>query len=662
MNVYVSVSMYLQIFKGFSNWKDATVSFKKHEQSSCHREAVEVMVSLPVTTRDIGEMLSQQHAKEKEGNRKVLLKILANVKFLARQGLAFRGDGNESDGNFLQLLKLRAEEDPSISEWLARKANKYTSHEIQDEFLRIMAHQILRQIASNLQMSPFLTIMADETTDASNYEQVTIVLRWVTEDFQVHEEFIGLYQVPSTDAETLTTTIKDTLTRLNLPLAKIRGQCYDGASAMSGSKSGVAKRIQDLEPRAVYTHCYGHSLNLAASDTMKSSELMRNALETTHEITKLIKYSPRRDGIFHELKESHATNSTPGIRVLCPTRWTVRADSLASIINNFEVLQSTWISALQVTRDTEVKARIQGVSAQMKSFQFLFGVMLGELVLRHTDNLSRTLQHKTFSAAEGQEIARMTVKTLQSIRSSELFDLFWSKVSSTAESLDVEEPQLPRRRRIPKRFDDGTSAGDFHSTPKEYYRPHYYEAIDTITTCITDRFDQPGYRVYSEVEQLLLKACKREDFDSELKVVCLFYKDDFDPTLLCSQLHTFAVNFNEEGTSTVSIFDIRDYFMSLSCAQRVLLSQVSRLVQLLLIMPPTNATSERSFSALRRVKNYLRTTMQQQRLNINLLVMHVHKECTDHLDLRSTATEFIGDSEHRLRIYGKFRQNQSENV
>ena len=86
----------LQIFKGFSNWKDATVSLKKHEQSSCHREAVEVMVSLPATTRDIGEMLSQQHAK-KEGNRKVLLKILANVKFLARQGLAFRGDGNESD-------------------------------------------------------------------------------------------------------------------------------------------------------------------------------------------------------------------------------------------------------------------------------------------------------------------------------------------------------------------------------------------------------------------------------------------------------------------------------------------------------------------------------------------------------------------------------------
>ena len=69
-----------------------------------------------------------------------------------------------------------------------------------------------------------------------------------------------------------------------------------------------------------------------------------------------------------------------------------------------------------------------------------------------------------------------------------------------------------------------------------------------------------------------------------------------------------------------------------------------------IIMPATDSTLERSliFSALRRVKNYLRTTMCQRL--INLLDLHVHKELTDTLDLKSTATEFIGDSEHRLRI------------
>ena len=68
-----------------------------------------------------------------------------------------------------------------------------------------------------------------------------------------------------------------------------------------------------------------------------------------------------------------------------------------------------------------------------------------------------------------------------------------------------------------------------------------------IVMCITDRFNQPDYRVYSEVEQLHFKASDQEDFDSEFKSVCWFYKDDFDPPLLCSQLHPFGVDFNKEG-------------------------------------------------------------------------------------------------------------------
>ena len=151
-----------------------------------------------------------------------------------------------------------------------------------------------------------------------------------------------MYQVPSIDAETLTSAAKDTLCRMNLPLSKLRGQCYDGASAMSGAKSGVVKRIQDEEPRAVYTHCYGHSINLATCDAVKQSRPIKTALEMTHEITKLIKYVT---AYFQELKSANDVSTgtySCCVRVLCPTRWTVRADSLASIIGNYGALQQTW--------------------------------------------------------------------------------------------------------------------------------------------------------------------------------------------------------------------------------------------------------------------------------------------------------------------------------
>ena len=85
--------------------------------------------------------------------------------------------------------------------------------------------------------------------------------------------------------------------------------------------------------------------------------------------------------------------------LLCPTRWTVRANSLASIITNYNNIQDLWEKALISTRDTEIKARIRGVASQMQTFKFFFGL---ELILRHTDKLSQTLQQPELSSVEGQ--------------------------------------------------------------------------------------------------------------------------------------------------------------------------------------------------------------------------------------------------------------------
>ena len=200
---------------------------------------------------------------------------------------------------------------------------------------------------------------------------------------------------------------------------------------------------------------------------------MKAALETTHEIMKLIKYSPRRQNLFDSIKEELAP-SDPGIRVLCPTRWTVRADSMKSIICNCEVLIELWEKATEIVKDTETIARIQGVATQMSTFSFYFGLVLGEMLLRHSDNLKKTLQHDKLSAAEGQAIAVMTNTTLASLRNDTHYDLFWQKVIGMAEENNVENPKLPRNRKRPARYEDGNATAEFHLTPKDYYRQIYY--------------------------------------------------------------------------------------------------------------------------------------------------------------------------------------------
>ena len=229
------------ISSGFTNWKDGTVGFTKHESSCCHKEAVEMLDVLPKTTQNIGEQLCHIHGSNKIINRKMLLKILQNVMFLARQNIALRGDKDETDSNFIQLLHLRACDNSSVKDWLKKKADKYTSPEIQNEMLEVMALQVLRKLAVHLQDAKFFTVMTDECTDSANHEQLVICFQWVNHELEVHEEFFGLYKIPDIKADTIVSVITDTLLRINLAFSRCRGQCYDGAKNMAGEKGGVAK-------------------------------------------------------------------------------------------------------------------------------------------------------------------------------------------------------------------------------------------------------------------------------------------------------------------------------------------------------------------------------------------------------------------------------------
>ena len=189
-----------------------------HESSRCHQESVLKTVTLPSTTGNVGEMLCSQLATQRSERRQCLLKILSNVRFLARQGLAFRGDGDESDSNFMRLLNLRSEDDPKLVEWVKQKTGKYTSAAMQSEMVKVMGLSVLRRISRNLQNACFYTVMVDETTDIANIEQVVICLRWVSECLEVHEDFVDLYRVDSTEAEKIFATIKDVFLRFNLAI------------------------------------------------------------------------------------------------------------------------------------------------------------------------------------------------------------------------------------------------------------------------------------------------------------------------------------------------------------------------------------------------------------------------------------------------------------
>ena len=169
------------ISEGYQNWENAATKnrgFDKHLSSGTHREANERLYLIPQMIEVVVEIISSCHADEKSTNRECLLKILSNVKFLARQSLPLRGTGDDCDSNFNQLYLLREEDNPILKVWRPKtKTNKYVHHEIQNEMMKVMALKILREIAYSVREADFYSIMCDEATDVANVSQLVVCLQ-----------------------------------------------------------------------------------------------------------------------------------------------------------------------------------------------------------------------------------------------------------------------------------------------------------------------------------------------------------------------------------------------------------------------------------------------------------------------------------------------------
>lgn len=185
-----------------------------------------------------------QQAKHAVRDRERLMTSISTARWLARQGLAFRGDDESKDsknrGNFIELIRFAAKQDPKIADNVLENApgnNTYTSPTAQKEIIQCCAEATRERIKTELGDSK-LCILVDESRDVSSKEQLTLVIRYVTSG-RIVERFLGLVHVPSTKAEDLWKAIQKFLTDFGLSVSDIRGQGYDGASNMRGDYKGL---------------------------------------------------------------------------------------------------------------------------------------------------------------------------------------------------------------------------------------------------------------------------------------------------------------------------------------------------------------------------------------------------------------------------------------
>ena len=627
---------------GVKNWRKALGKFRDHEKSKAH---LSLISAADTGCRPIESVIKSASRSAQESARKNLRTLITTVQFLARQGLALRGhDGSE--GNFKELLRLRSGDCPELAEWLKRKEN-FTHQDIQNELLRLISHDVLRGVVAEVNAgseAKYFAVIVDGTQDVSRVEQESLCVRFVDDDFHVHEEFLGFFECASSTGNDLAQMVQDALCRLNLPIANLRGMAFDGAANMSGRERGAQAILRRTQPAALFVHCGAHCANLVAKDSCEASSLVRAALACVNELGTMFSQSGKFRQKFTEIC-SDAGAASQKLRPLCPTRWAVRLAAVDSTISHYKEILAT-LEELGAGA-SHLSARAAGLHAQLIKGSTLVALQMVRSVLAPLDRLCRAVQSPTFTVSALLEGVKTTVELLKAQRESA--DSAVKEFLTQASHFSCDEPEPPRKRHKPVRFldeaeDDPEDQSGATQSVDKYLCNEYRMVLDAACDQLQARFDQDGTREQERMERLLLSAPDVQTVETLLENSP--WAADLSPADLAPQLQVLY-----RGKKPQNLAGAVEIAASMERAAQLMVPDTMRLLRLLLTLPASSATSERSFSALRRLKTWLRATMTQARLNA-VAVCHVHRERVAQVDVDRVAAAFVQLNPHRERIFG----------
>lgn len=631
------------ISTGFTNWKRALDKFKLHEKSITHRHSVSQLSQLRLQG-SINGQLSKQILDAQQVARKGIMAVMTTMQYLAGQGLAIRGAGADS-GNFKTLLKLRSGDIPALKTWMQRKTD-LTSPDLQNEMLQTFSHEILRNIRNSVQAKTFAVIV-DGTQDVAGIEQEAICVRYVDESLHPYEMFLGFYATDDTTGEGTANLVKDALVRFGMPLEQLRFQTYDGAANMSGAYNGCQAVIKRDQPRALYVHCGAHVTHLVASSASSAVPLVRDSLSLVQDLGNLNKASGKVNLIFKrvasniDLGGGDTPEAFQTIKPLCPTRWLSRCAAIKPVLSGYgHVLESLEAAREELAAETATKA--SGLLKRFQDASTLLGLQMAMQVLPLLESLNKSLQSTSMTVSGMMDAVECVKDELKRRRSDGEFNVLLARLNDSIEELELEPLRVPRQKKVPARF-TGIGAAHQATSVEEYFRPMYYEFIDHAVQQLETRFSSDDMKTYGSMESILLST----ELPDDAQIVLSKYPE-VNTAYLQSELPMFH---RHAKVSLTSLTQVVTHARALKKEVRDLFPSVMALIQLLLVCPASSAEAERSFSSLRRLKTWLRSTMTQERLN-SVAVCHIHQDLLNRIDMDAVMHDFVSRSEIRKNIFG----------
>lgn len=664
----------LFITKGLKDWKKLSEKLSKHAGSQSHIIHMQRWHAFQATdqTGSVAMQMSQAHNTEVVKNRQYVAIVCDVVKLLTKLGLPFRGHdegkNSMSKGNFLKICDFLSTYVESFKEMHQRYFN-CSSPEFQNDIINICARSVRNAIVKAVRQVGFFTIMADEAR-SSKTEQLSLCVRYA-EALDVKERFVSFVDCSnSRDAEGITNVITDSLQALSLQDVPIVGQSYDGAAVMSGHVSGVQTRMRANNPVAMYFHCLAHKLNLVLVDACRVNRMAVGFFNTIEQLYKFFA-NPSTHLTLLNMQKALGLKAKEIVQ-LSDTRWACRWKSVEAVKTNYAAVVKV-LAELSDSVET-CSAEAAGLGLHIQKVEFVVALIMFEDFLRIIHVANKALQCSAITLGKAGDIVERLTVHFRNSRSNKAFVVLYRQAEELCKTHSIDIPPLPvppnsresvtipqctatlRSQRTVKKASSlrdffvtttlgqregidnssGTSNCNVCKEPtcSPWYQQLYLPVCDTLIGQLEFRFDRESLIMAKSVDAVF--NCDKDG----VKALVDKYANalNINPQILAAEMQLFS-----SRASKITIDLIRKELTHDTYPQYY------RLVQLALTLPVGSATAERSFSAMRRIRNWLRSTMGQERFS-SLALLNIESDLTAALVPEDLVRKYANSGARRLQL------------
>lgn len=637
---------------GQMDWKNIGTLLKSHESSPEHTTHMKTWKDLEIRLRT-GMTLDQAERTlleaEKRRWRDVLTRLIAIIHSLAERNLALRGSANtiyqDNNGNFLKEVELLARFDPVMKQHVDRVESgqfghsTYLGNVIQNELIASISGKMLNTMVSEIKQSKYYSIILDCTPDLSHQEQMSVVIRIVhmAETPEIKEHFLGFLVASQTTGLDLSVLILNRLEELNIPFDDCRGQSYDNGANMKGRNKGVQARLLEKNPRALYVPCGAHTLNLVVADAAKSSTDAISYFGSVQKLYNLFSASPQRWAILKE----HVTLT---LKSWSETRWESRINSIEAVRYQAPDIREALLVVRDKATDSLTKVEAQALAEEVGSYRFLICTVVWYDILHQVNHVSKLLQSSTMQLDVAANLLMKAQTSLSRYRVTG-FCTAQATAKDLCDQMNVEAVLKEKRLRSTRTHFCYESPDEPISDAMRRLEVTFFNVVVDITNeSIKDRFETLD-EVRAKFGVLInFKKINAEAISQQCDELCCTLgaknEKDLDGKELAQEINNLPDLPSNDMTALellayISKKQLKELYPNLWIALRIACT-----------LPVTVASAERSFSKLKLIKNYLRSSMGQDRLS-GLAIISINQEIGKQLSYDDIIDDFASKKARR---------------